>query len=164
VSIPAYTTISVPLTIAMPRQAGDHPESVQLSAGDGAATSLPVARRTLIPASGGQFSTLITSTVGRDIGQVSTYDINLPSGRKDLNVAFRAPDASADNGFTFYLVNPSGTLVDTAITPTTAGGDTADLYALHPTAGLWQIDVVLNLTVSGKEFTETVNGNASDPG
>jgi hypothetical protein len=164
VSIPAYTTISVPLTIAMPRQAGDHPESVQLSAGDGAATSLPVARRTLIPASGGQFSTLITSTVGRDIGQVSTYDINLPSGRKDLNVAFRAPDASADNGFTFYLVNPSGTLVDTAITPTTAGGDTADLYALHPTAGLWQIDVVLNLTVSGKEFTETVSGNASDPG
>jgi hypothetical protein len=136
------------------------------SAGDGAATSLPVARRTLIPANGGQLNTLITSTVSRDVGQVSTYDINLPSGRKYLSVEFRAPAASADNQFTFYLVNPSGNLVDTATTPATVNGktvNTADLYTLHPVPGLWQIDVVLDLTESGKEFTETVYGSLTDP-
>jgi hypothetical protein len=161
VTIPADTSVSIPLSIALPRQAGDHPESVQLSAGDGAATSLPVARRTLIPATGEQFNTLITSTVGRDIGQVSTYEINLPPGRKYMNVKFRAPDASADNGFTFYLVNPSGKLVDTATIRRSAA--TGDLYTLRPVPGLWQIDVVLDLTESGKEFTETVHGNLSDP-
>jgi hypothetical protein len=161
VSIPAHTSVSVPLTIALPGQAGDSAESVQLSAGDGATASLPIARRTLIPATGGSFSTLITSTVGRDIGQASTYEVDLPSGRKDIDVTFRAPDASADNGFTFYLVNPSGKVVDTASTKSAA---TADLYALHPVAGFWQIDVVLNLTESGKQFTETVAGSLKDPG
>ena len=145
----------------MPRQAGDHPESVQLSAGDGAATSLPVARRTLIPANGGRFNTLITSTVGRDVGQISTYEINLRPGRKYLNVTFRAPAASADNKFTFFLVNPSGNRADTATIRSSAA--TGGLYALHPVPGLWQIDVVLDLTESGKAFTETVSGNLKDP-
>jgi hypothetical protein len=167
VTIPAHTSVSVPLSIAIPRQAGDHPESVQLSAGDGAAASLPVARRTLIPAHGGRFSTLITSTVGRDVGQVSSYDANLPAGRRYLDVKLRAPDASADNGYTFYLVNPSGNLVDTATIPATSNGTsggTASLYTLHPVAGLWQVDVVLDLTESGKEFTEPVYGSLADPG
>jgi Subtilase family len=161
VMIPADTGVSVPLSIEMPRQIGDHPESVQLSAGNGAATSLPVARRTLIPADGGRFNTVITSTVGRDIGQVSTYEINLPPGRKYMNVRFRAPAASADNGFTFYLINPSGDLTDTATIR--KSGTPGDLYTLHPVPGLWQIDVVLDLTESGKEFTETVSGNLKDP-
>jgi Subtilase family len=165
VKIPAQSSVTVPLSIAMPRQPGDHPESVQFLAGDGAQTSLPVARRTFIPSGGGRFQTLITSTVGRDVGQVSTYEINVPAGRKYLSVKLHAPGASADNGFTFYLVNPSGNVVSTATAPTTAGGKpaAADLYALHPGAGAWQIDVVLDLTVSGKEFTQTVNGNLTDP-
>jgi hypothetical protein len=165
VKIPAQSSVTVPLSITMPRQPGDHPESVQFLAGDGAQTSLPVARRTFIPSRGGRFQTRITSTVGRDVGQVDTYEINVPAGRKDLNVTLHAPDASADNGFTFYLVNPSGNVVSTATAPTTASGKpaAADLYALHPAAGAWQIDVVLDLTVSGKEFTQTVNGNLTDP-
>jgi hypothetical protein len=65
----------------MPSDPGDHPESVQFSARNGAATSLPVARRTLIPAAGGSFQTLITSSVGRSVGQVSTYNIDVPVGR-----------------------------------------------------------------------------------
>jgi hypothetical protein len=165
VKIPAQSSVTVPLSITMPRQPGDHPESVQFLAGDGAQTSLPVARRTFIPSRGGRFQTRITSSVGRDVGQVDTYEINVPAGRKDLNVTLHAPDASADNGFTFYLVNPSGNVVSTATAPTTASGKpaAADLYALHPAAGAWQIDVVLDLTVSGKEFTQTVNGNLTDP-
>jgi hypothetical protein len=166
VMIPAHESVSVPLRIAMPRQPGDSPESVQLSAGNGAATSLPVARRTLIPANGGTFSTLITSTVGRDVGQISTYEINLPPGRQFLDVKFRTGDASPDNAFTFVLVNPSGKVVATDSTPKTVNGKsvaTADLDTLHPVPGTWQIDVVLGQTTSGKEFTQTVHGDLTDP-
>jgi hypothetical protein len=166
VKIPGQSSVTVPLSIAMPRQPGDHPESVQFLAGDGAQASLPVARRTFIPSHGGAFQALITSTVGRDVGQVSTYEINVPAGRKYLNVKLHTADASADNGFTFYLVNPSGNVVSTGTAPTTAGGKpvaTAGLYALHPAPGAWQVDVVLDLTVSGKEFTQTVSGSLTDP-
>jgi hypothetical protein len=166
VKIPGQSSVTVPLSITMPRQPGDHPESVQFLAGDGAQASLPVARRTFIPSHGGAFQALITSTVGRDVGQVSTYEINVPAGRKYLNVKLHAADASADNGFTFYLVNPSGNVVSTGTAPTTAGGKavaTAGLYALHPAPGAWQVDVVLDLTVSGKEFTQTVSGSLTDP-
>jgi hypothetical protein len=167
VTVAGHASVTVPLHITMPPQPGDSPESLQLSAGNGAATSLPIARRTLIPATGGQFTTPITSTVGRDVGQISTYAIDLPSSRSYLNVSFHTPDASKDNTFTFVLVNPSGKAVATAnSTPTTVKGKltaSADLHTAHPVAGRWQIDVVLNLTTSGKEFTQTVYGNLTDP-
>ncbi|MGH3159143.1 MAG: S8 family serine peptidase, partial [Streptosporangiaceae bacterium] len=166
VRIPGHSSVMIPLRIAMPRQPGDHPESVQFIASNGARTSLPVARRTFIPAHGGRFQTLITSTVGRDVGQISTYEINVPAGRKYLYARFRTADASPDNGFTFFLVSPSGKLAATATMPKKVGGRSvaaAHLYQLHPVPGPWQIDVVLNLTVSGKEFTQTVHGSVTDP-
>jgi hypothetical protein len=164
VGIPGHSSVTIPLRISMPRQPGDYPESVQFSAGDGARTSLPVARRVFIPAGGGAFRTLITSTVGRDIGQASTYEISLPPGRKYLRVRLRTPDASRDNGYSFFLVNPSGKVVATAGTPKKGTSAlTATLNAAHPVPGSWQIDVVLNLTVSGKEFTQTVYGTVTDP-
>jgi len=127
---------------------------------------VPVARRTLIPANGGPFQTLITSTVGRSIGQLSSYEINVPSGRTALNATFRTADASPDNRYTFYLVDPAGTVVATATSPQTAGGvpvGAAELSTASPAAGTWTIDVVLDLTVSGKEFTQTVSGDVRDP-
>ena len=50
--------------------------------------SLPVNRRTLIPSAGGEFDTTITSTVGRQVGQISTFNINVPAGENDLDVSF----------------------------------------------------------------------------
>jgi len=166
VTIGAHSSASVRLRIAMPVSPGDNSESVQFSARDGAATSLPVTRRTLIPANGGPFQTLITSTVGRMIGQLNTYQINVPAGRTELDATFRTADASADNDYTFYLVNPSGTVVSEATSPQTVNGTavgTAEIDAASPVAGTWTIDVELNLTVSGKEFTQTVYGNVQDP-
>ena len=167
VVIPARSSVSVPLHVAMPVSPGDHPESVQFTAHRPgphgvAETSVPIARRTLIPSAGGQFQTLITSTVGRMVGQISTYEINVQAGRPDLDVTFSTADASADNGYTFDLVNPSGAVVATDSTPKTVGGQqvaTAELDTASPVAGTWQIDVVLNLTTSGKEFTQTVLGD-----
>ena len=58
-------------------------------------------------------------------------------------------------------------MVATASTPNTAAGatpGTATLTAPSPVAGTWEIDVELGLTVSGSEFTQTVNGTVSDSG
>jgi len=167
VTIPARSAATIPLHIVMPAAPGDQAESVQFTADGRAATSLPVTRRALIPADGGSFRTLITSTVGRMIGQLNTYEITVPAGRPDLDVQLATADASADNKYTFYLVNPSGTVVATDTTPKTVNGTsvaTAELQAANPAAGTWQIDVELNLTVSGNEFTQTVDGNVSDGG
>lgn len=177
VMIPPRSAATIPLHIGMPFAPGDYPESVQFTAtggaglasasGHGAATSLPVARRVLIPPDGGSFQTLITSTVGRSIGQLNTYEITVPAGLPDLDVRLATADASADNRYTFYLVDPSGNVVATDATPKTVNGTpvaTAELQTATPAAGTWQIDVELNLTVSGNEFTQTVYGTVTDGG
>jgi hypothetical protein len=174
VTIPAHKSASVPLRVAFPASAGDHPESVQFSAsgsGSGygsAVTSVPVARRTLIPSSGGSFQTLITSSVGRNqggesVGQVSTYNIDITSGVTQLTTTFRTADVSGNNVIAYYLVNPSGAVVAHGSTPDTTGTSpgTVTLTTADPVAGTWEIDVELGLTTSGKEFTQTVYGNAT---
>jgi hypothetical protein len=167
VTIPAHSSAEIPLTVAFPRQSGDAPESVQFTATDGATDSVPVARRTLIPGDGGKIAALITATVGRMLGQQDTYEINVPGGRSALNATFETADASPDNTYTFYLVDPSGNVADKVTSsPETVNGTTvagASLTAANPVAGAWQIQVVLNLTVSGKEFTQTVFGDVTDP-
>ena len=179
VVIPAHQSASVPLKVAFPASPGDHPESVQFtsSAAGGifappATTSVPIARRTLIPSSGGSFQALITSTVGRsqggeNIGQVSTYNTDVPAGVSQLSVTFHTADVSANNKITYYLVGPSGTVAATASTPNTAAGQTPGTVTLttaDPVAGTWEIDVELGLTVSGNEFTQTVTGTVSETG
>jgi hypothetical protein len=166
VTVPAHGSATIPLTVTMPTAPGDHPESVRFMASDGAATSLPVVRRTLIPAKGGAFDTTITSTVGRDVGQISTFDIDVPTGNKDIEVNFHTADASPDNKMSFYLIDPSGDVVATDATPTTtvqgvgAGQPEADaaLVQANPVPGRWEIDVELDLTASGNEFTQDVAG------
>jgi subtilase family protein len=162
VRIPAHTSVAVPLRVLMPTTPGDHPESVQFSADNGARTSLPVLRRTLIPSSGGAFNTTITSTVGRGVGQISTYNLDVPQGKQDLDVAFHGMDASPDNRVTYFLIDPTGVVVSRITTPTTSATP-ADVTLIqpNPTAGRWEIDVELNLTTSGLEFTQTVAGNVT---
>ncbi|HTI21030.1 MAG TPA: S8 family serine peptidase [Kutzneria sp.] len=166
ITIPAHAGVDVPLSVDMPAAPGDHPESVQFVAGNGARTSLPVQRRTLIPGAGGKFTTTITSTVGRQVGQVSTFNIDVPAGKKDLDVNFHTADASPDNVLTYYLIDPDGKVVTTDTSPTTtvqgvgATQPIADaaLVTANPKPGRWEIDVVLRLTVSGNEFTQQMAG------
>ncbi len=78
-----------------------------------------------------------------------------------------------------FLVNPAGTSVATHTVTTgnpprtrTVSGvpltvqsvngtamPTATAHVANPAAGTWEIDVELNLTSSGKEFTQTVVGD-----
>jgi len=172
VTIPAHASQSVPLRVTFPAAPGDHPETVQFATtgpgGGTLLTSFPIARRTLIPSGGGNFQTLITSTVGRNqggrVGQVETFNMNVPAGLAQLTVTFNAPDTAANNQISYYLVAPDGTLVQEASTPNTTGSDpgTQTLTATAPAAGLWEIDVILGLTVSGNEFTQTVQGTVSE--
>ena len=155
VTIPGHSSAPVSLHIAMPQDPGDHPESVQFVADDGARTSLPVARRTEIPAAGGPFQADIVGTVGRGTGQISTFVFPVSSGRGDLTVNLSTADVSPDNGFTAYLVRPSDGLLQTSAAFVNGA---ATLQVANPGPGLWEIDIKLNLTTSGMEFHQVVNG------
>ena len=80
VTIPARSSVSVPLAIALPLAPGDAPESVQFTGPGGLESSVPVARRTLIPSAGGLFAATLTSSVSRGAGQIKTFYVNVPAG------------------------------------------------------------------------------------
>jgi hypothetical protein len=63
---------------------------------------------------------------------------------------------------TYFLIDPTGVVVSRITTPTT-GPSPADVTLIqpNPVAGRWEIDVELNLTTSGLEFTQTVTGNVT---
>jgi hypothetical protein len=171
--IPAHSSVTVPLSITLPQAPGDSPESLQLTAANGVESSVPVTRRTLIPSAGGTFTATLTSTVSRGAGQIQTFYIDVPSGERDLDVSFTAPDHSADNAIYYYLFSPADLASQrvkwfdfevTAVDATpTAGNPTghASLIAPNPQPGLWEIDVMQGPTTSGKEFSQTVTGTVA---
>jgi hypothetical protein len=170
VTIRPHSSVTVPLAIDMPQTPGDSPESVQFTGSNGLETSVPVARRTLIPSQGGFFSTNLTSSVSRGPGQIRTFYVNVPAGKRDLDVSFYTPDHAANDPVYFYLFSPAELAVDatstrdvkataTDTTPTTANptGFTS-LIAPDPQAGLWEIDVMQGATTDGETFVNTVTG------
>ena len=170
VTIPPRSSVSVPLSIALPRAPGDAPESVQFTGANGLESSVPIARRTLIPSAGGSFGATLTSSVSRGAGQIKTFYVDVPPGEKDLDVSFYAPDHAADDPVYYYLFSPADlepavtesgnidvTAVDTTPTPGNPTGN-ASLIAPDPQPGLWEIDVMQGATTDGTEFSQTVTG------
>jgi hypothetical protein len=173
VTIAAHSSANVPLSIAMPQAPGDAPESVQFTSTTGVASSVPIARRTLIPSAGGSFSATLTSSVSRGAGQIQTFYVNVPPGENDLDVSFNAPDHAADDPVYYYLFSPADLAstgpeqgqfqahaIDT--TPTT-GNPTgnASLITPDPQPGLWEIDVMQGATTDGTVFSNTVTGTVA---
>jgi Subtilase family len=168
-----HSSVNVPLSIAMPRNPGDAPESVQFTGPLGLETSVPIARRTLIPSAGGSFSATLTSSVSRGPGQIKTFYVNVPAGENDLDVSLFAPDHNANDPVYYYLFSPadlqpavteSGFIAVTAVDATpTAGNATgnASLIAPDPQAGLWEIDVMQGATTDGTEFSQNVTGTVA---
>jgi hypothetical protein len=171
VTIAARSWATVPLRIALPRAPGDAPESVQFTGPNGLVSSVPIARRALIPSRGGSFGATLTSTVSRGWGQIKTFYVNVPRGRRDLDVSFNAPDHAADDPVYYYLFSPadltnpnviSGKVGVTAVDATpTSGNPTgkASLIAPDPQPGLWEIDVMQGATTDGTRFSQTVTGD-----
>lgn len=173
VTIPAHSSASIPLSVALPRTPGDAPESVQFTAGRGPSTSLPVARRTLIPSAGGSFGATLTSSVSRGPGQIKTFFINVPAGQKDIDVSFDAPDHAANDPVYYYLFSPddlapsvpeSGNIDAHAVDTTPTSGNPsghASLISPDPQPGLWEIDVMQGATTDGTVFSQNVTGTVS---
>jgi len=173
VTIAPRSSVSVPLSIRLPRAPGDAPESVQFTGPNGLESSVPIARRTLIPSFGGSFRATLTSSVSRGAGQIKTFYVNVPPGMNDLDVSFFAPDHSSDDPVYYYLFSPADlqpaitesgnidvTAVDTTPTPDNPTGN-ASLIAADPQPGLWEIDVMQGATTDGTEFSQTVTGHVA---
>jgi hypothetical protein len=173
VTIPARSSVNVPLSIAMPHNPGDAPESVQFTGPGGLETSVPIARRTLIPSAGGSFGATLTSSVSRGAGQIKTFYVDVPQGKRDLDVSFNAPDHAADDPVYYYLFSPANltspgpekfrfpvTAVDATPTSGNPSGN-ASLIASDPQPGLWEIDVMQGATTAGTEFSQTVTGTVA---
>jgi subtilase family protein len=174
VIIAPHSSVSIPLRIALPQAAGDAPESVQFTTPLGVETSVPIARRTLIPSAGGSFSATLTSSVSRGPGQIKTFYVNVPAGENDLDVSLFAPDhLNADDPVYYYLFSPadlepavteSGFIDVTAVDATPTSGNltgNASLIAPDPQPGLWEIDVMQGATTDGTEFSQTVTGTVA---
>jgi hypothetical protein len=171
VTISPRSKVSVPLSIALPEAPGDAPESVQFTASNGSVeSSVPIARRTLIPSAGGSFDATLTSSVSRGPGQIKTFYVDVPAGENDLDVSFYAPDHAADDPVYYYLFSPADlqpavtesgnidvTATDTTPTPDNPTGN-ASLITPHPQPGLWEIDVMQGATTDGTEFSQEVTG------
>jgi hypothetical protein len=170
VTIPPQSSVNVPLSIALPQAPGDAPESVQFTGPNGLESSVPIARRTLIPSAGGFFSATLTSSVSRGPGQIKTFYVDVPPGENDIDVSFYAPDHTPNDPVYYYLFSPADlepsvtesgfidiSAVDATPTPDNPAG-TASLIAPDPQPGLWEIDVMQGATTDGTEFSQTVYG------
>jgi subtilase family protein len=170
VKIPAQSSGTVNVNVPLAKAPGDNGMSIQLTAANGAAASVPVLARTLIPSTGGNFQATMGTSVGRNQGSPnSLFFVDVPAGQQQMSVSFKTADANPDNPYTYELFNPSGNEVDSDDTPTTTlqgiGSDKptalANLSVANPAAGRWEIVVVLNLTTSGEEFSQVVKGNVT---
>ena len=171
VTIAPRSSVRVPLRIALPRAPGDAPESVQFTSLNGLVhSSVPIARRTLIPSAGGSLAATLTSSVSRGAGQIKTFYVDVPQGENDLDVSLFAPDHNVNDPVYYYLLSPadlepavteSGNIevsaVDITPTPNNPTGN-ASLIAPDPQPGLWEIDVMQGATTDGTEFSQTVTG------
>ena len=131
---------------------------------------MPIARRTLIPSAGGSFGATLTSSGSRGAGQIKTFYVKVPKGKKDLDVSLHAPDHAADDPVYYYLFSPAdltqtgvttGNVEVTATDATpTANNPTGNssLITHNPQPGLWEIDVMQGATTDGTRFSQTVTG------
>jgi hypothetical protein len=110
------------------------------------------------------------TSVGRNQGSPnSLFFIDVPAGEQSMSVSFDTADANPDNPYTYELFDPSGAEAVADATPTTTlqgvGSGTpiarANLSVADPAPGRWLIVVVLNLTTSGNNFSQVVNGDVT---
>ena len=164
-TVPAGGTADFPVTVPIPRAAGDAPFSLQFASDTGTRLSLPVARRTLIPVDPARghstsFTTRVTGGVGRSVGQTNGYYLDVPANRHDLTVDFTAQDAGAE--IDYYLVSPQQQILARDANRTGDKGTTPTKYASltvdRPAPGRWTLIVSVPDAVSGKEISQQITG------
>ena len=169
VTIAAHSSAPVTVPVKLPAASGDSPVSLEIVSNKGAAASVPVTRRTMIPSAGGPLSFTLGSSVARVFGPLQSRTITVPAGLKDLRIQFSVPDTSSNNIVDFFAVEPDGIdgYYDRAASTTPSLGEAkprighAAITVADPTPGVWTIQAMMDLTESGMEFTQTVTGSVS---
>jgi subtilisin family serine protease len=155
------------LNIPLAASVGDAAASVQFSSTTGATVSLPVSRRSLIPAAVGHtatFSDVITGSIAPGLGQANGFYFTVPAGQENVSIDFSFPDK--DTQLNFILIDPNHQYRSAGTNRTqknyTDNGDvninTASVVANRPAAGTWQLVVALPSATTGTFLSEKVTG------
>jgi hypothetical protein len=108
--------------------------------------------------------------VSRGAGQLQTFYVNVPAGKRDLDVSFNAPKHATDDPVYYYLFSPANLTSPgpqkfkfpvTAVDGTPTSGNptgNASLIAPNPQAGMWEIDVMQGPVTDGTAFSQAVTG------
>ncbi len=177
VNIPAHSSATIPFNYQFPGAPGDYPQSIQFSADDGGTTSVPFIPRSIIPTGFNiPFTFNVTSSVGRGNSQFNQFFVNVPPNSASITVNLSTPDTSTDQTWTYYVANTTTTSGSCATAPATStfcqritepqtvNGVTSTNGTVtipNPAPGLYQIDVNLGTTESGKEFSQLVSGTVT---
>ncbi len=165
----------VTLTVGTPATPGDTSGAIVLNQRGGPSfgrqSTIPVTLRSLIPNGSQSFTQTLTGGNGREpfIGQEFYYQLNVPSGRPELNASVLLAN-NPNNPFTAFVVNPSGEAqgFGTNELPTSwpVGSQTntmgAQLHVLSPAQGTWTLIVAFAPQVSGTALTEPFTVSTND--
>jgi hypothetical protein len=156
------------VTGATPASPGDQATSLILRSTSGGQAagmaSVPIVTRSLIPTGTTSFTGTLTGGNGRSslTGQTAYYQITLPSGEPELNASITLAN-NIHNPFTAELVDPQGqavaigtneTIATSAAGPTGVLSLGAELHALAPAGGTWDVVVDFEGQVSGTALSE----------
>ena len=156
----ATGTFKVHETLA--KTPGDVSASVQLDGLNGAATSVPLTLRTVIPAQNTTFSGTITGGNGRaQLGpaQTNIYYLQVPKNKDDLSIGFKFSDPNeiifgiltAPDGQVYSYQSNATVADDGSFVPTNA----LQIYREHPQAGQWVLSLDVTNPVSGNELFQS---------
>ncbi|REH17910.1 subtilase family protein [Kutzneria buriramensis] len=161
--IPGGSSATFDVAVPLPDQAGDAPASLQVDSGLGTRLSVPLARRTLVPAPG-TFTATITGGVGRGIDQYLGYYLDVPAGQPDMTVDVTAPDPNTM--LAFYLATPDGQILASDVNQVESSWGSghgpatgaATMVVNRPAAGRWLLIAQVVGNVSGNDISEQVHG------
>ena len=156
-------TVQVPL----PADSGDAVDVLSLASSNGHVTAVPLVLRATIQTPGGHgtFSGTILGGNGRggEPAQTLSYNLTVPPGQRDLDVALTLPTDPGDTLET-VLVDPNGETPSIAanIDPVSAATTASSLNVVaNPIPGHWRYVVVVTNPVTGAEFAQNVTGTVA---
>ena len=164
----------VTLTVSTPATPGDAAGAIVLNQsggpGFGQTSTIPVTLRSLVPSGSQSFTQTLTGGNGREaiIGQEFYYQINVPSGARELDSSIVLAN-NPNNPFTAFLINPSGSAQAQAANELFSSGSGtvtntmgAQLHVLSPAPGTWTLIVAFAPQVSGTAITEPFTVSTND--
>jgi hypothetical protein len=160
------------LDTTLPSSAGDSNQDLVISSGDNTSIE-PVSVRSLVKLTnaGGSFSGNLIGGNGRNgffqPGQIDTYDMNVPAGKRELSVGLSFSNSPGTEIFA-TLIGPNDQAVTSAdnihtdpATGTPAFTNSLQVYAPSPQAGRWRFVVDIINPVGGQTLSSPYQGTVS---